>query len=104
MEKRVYYVTMETRKVHREAFDEQVKYYEVQATEDEVSELEALFSDLDETEYSPELHVPFQDKFGREVRSDQRPLLDEIYIMIYHLGTEKTKAEMENMNVSNQRV
>ncbi|WP_078382144.1 hypothetical protein [Sutcliffiella halmapala] len=104
MEKRLYYVTLETGKIHREPFDEQVRYFEVEATEEEITELEGLFDELDDTEYSPEPHVPFQDKFGREVRNDQRPLLNEIYTSIYELGTETTKEDIRKMNGLNQRV
>lgn len=42
MERYTYYVTMETGQIHREPFDDQVKYYEVLASESEIHEIERL--------------------------------------------------------------
>jgi hypothetical protein len=96
---------METGKVHREPFDDQVKYYEVEATDTEILEIETLFTELNETEYSgAPLAKPWNDKIGREHRDLQQSLLDRIFTSIYELGTEKTKEEIRTMNGLDQRV
>ena len=99
-ERRLYYVTMETGEVHREPFDRKVKYYEILATVDDVMKFEELYNKLDKTEYDPVpiLIKPLGEKDARETRSEQQCLWDEIYTMIYELGTEKTKMQIKDMN------
>lgn len=109
MERHIYYITMETRQIHREPFDDQVKYYEVEATEKEIQEIEGLFSELDDTEHNPDPFLqsfkrPWDDKRGQELRNDHQEILDKIFVSIYELGTETTKEEIKTMNGLNQRV
>ncbi|MBM7619840.1 hypothetical protein JOC95_001692 [Bacillus tianshenii] len=105
MEKYLYYVTMETGKIHREPFDDRVKYYEVLATNDEIRELEVLFEELNRSEYSFDgFREPMNEKSTQEHRNKQQLILDKIFVTIYELGTETTKEEIKTMNGLNQRV
>lgn len=105
MDKYLYYVTMETGKIHREPFDDQVKYYEVLATNEEIRELEVLFDELNGSEYSFDgFKAPLNEKSTQEHRDKQQLILDKIFVSIYELGTEMTKEEIKTMNGLNQRV
>ncbi|WP_404461068.1 hypothetical protein [Sutcliffiella horikoshii] len=105
MNKYTYYVTMETGQIHREPFDDQVKYYEVLATQEEIHEIERLFEELHTTEYSPDaFKSPLNEKSTQEHRDKQQLILDKIIVAIYELGTEVTKEEIRTMNGMNQRV
>lgn len=108
MDKLLYYVTLETREIHRKPFDNQVKYYEVEATDKEILEIQALFSELDDTEHDPDpfmlsLKRPYDDDRGQELRNTHQDILDKIMVSIYELGTAKTKEEIQTMNGTNQR-
>lgn len=105
MERYTYYVTMETGQIHREPFDDQVKYYEVLASEPEIHEIERLFEELHNTEYSPDAYTsPLNERKTQEHRDKQQLILDKIFVAIYELGTEPTKEEIRTMNGLDQRV
>jgi len=96
---------METGQIHRKPFDDQVKYYEVLATKEEIREIERLFEELHTTEYSPDaFKSPLNEKKTQEHRDKQQLIIDKIFVSIYELGTEVTKEEIRTMNGMNQRV
>ncbi|WP_223702620.1 hypothetical protein [Sutcliffiella deserti] len=105
MEKRLYYVTLDTGEIHREPFDDQVNYYEIMATEKEIMEIEHMFGNLHDSEYSPEpLMKPWSESRGQERRNLQQSLVDRIFTSIYELGTDQTKEDIKTMNGLNQRL
>jgi hypothetical protein len=101
MKKKTYYVTVDLG-THageiRETFDgnDAVYDYEIQATEEELAELEHLYEQMETIDDKTFLiaHIPFLDN-EQEENEVEDELLNKIYRKIYELGTEQTKRKME---------
>lgn len=101
LEKKTYYVTLDLGthtgeiREHKEVND-YVYNYEIQATDEEINQLENLFDQLRTSDVRTYLiaHVPYLNNEQPEnVIVDQR--IQEFYQTIYRLGTEHTKQAME---------
>ncbi|MDM5198454.1 hypothetical protein QUF79_10540 [Fictibacillus enclensis] len=84
--------------------DESIHLFEVHANEGEIEQLRGLFQKLHEHNkkegkdlFSSSTH--FNEYYGDLDRREDNELMFEIYRQIYMLGTEKTKAEVEEMGV-----
>ncbi|MFC7441621.1 hypothetical protein [Laceyella putida] len=101
MEKTRYYVTVdigprageirETLEVNDPNYD-----FEIEATREEIERLEKLFNEVGDTDFSTFVlaHIPFLNNERKEnVTEDQK--IQEIYRMIYQLGTPATKERMK---------
>jgi len=101
VEKKTYYVTLDigthTGEIREfEEKNDQVFDYEIQATDEEIKRLEDLFDQLGENDQKTFFiaHIPFLNNERKEnVMEDQK--IQEVYRMIYSLGTEQTKRKME---------
>ncbi|MDQ0243574.1 hypothetical protein J2S09_001119 [Bacillus fengqiuensis] len=98
-----YYVSVESGEIHDEKLDDQVHYYEIEATSRQVREIEMLLSELEETEYDPKPIVKsFNEENGDEIRSEQHYLMTELYEKIYGFGTNETKREIQSLGILKQ--
>jgi hypothetical protein len=101
MKKKTYYVTVDLGSHAgeiRETFDGNDAAYdfEIQATEEEIAELEQLYEQVETVDSKTFLiaHVPYLDN-EREENLQEDQLIEKIYKKIYELGTEQTKRKME---------
>ena len=104
-EKRKYYVSLEfgTHAGEIQAQKDEnspVFQYEIEATPQEVEQLEKLFAEAQETElqFFAKAHVPFLDNEAAENAEEDREI-NRIYQMIYQLGTEKTREQLREIGV-----
>lgn len=101
MEKKTYYVTVDIGP-HTGEIREQLKQndavydFEIEATPEEISQLEQLFTETQETDFSTfvQAHLPFETRERSKVSWEEDEQIDKIYQMIYQLGTDNTKAKM----------
>jgi hypothetical protein len=104
-EKRKYYVSLEfgthTGEIQTQKDENSpVFQYEIEATPQEVEQLEKLFAEAQETElqFFAKAHVPFLDNEAEENAEEDREI-NRIYQMIYQLGTEKTREQLREIGV-----
>ncbi|GGB60340.1 hypothetical protein [Fictibacillus barbaricus] len=84
--------------------DDHVHYFEIQATYDEKQQIDHLFTQIHANNkqegldiFSPKRH--FSESHAEYHRGKDSKLVYELFRYIYLLGTEKTKREIEEMNV-----
>jgi hypothetical protein len=84
--------------------DDLVHYFEISASYDEKQQLERLFNEIHANNkqegldiFSPKRH--FSESYAEYHRGMDSKLVYELFRYIYLLGTEKTKRELEEMNV-----
>lgn len=100
--KKKYYVTMDigpNSGVIRDQMDENDATYdfEIMASEDEVRQLEKLFSDTTATDFRTFVKAvtPFRTQARQQESKKEDEQIDRIYRMIYELGTVKTRQKMQ---------
>lgn len=107
VEKKTYYVTLDMAthsgeiREHKEVNDSFYNY-EIQATDEEIKQLENLFERLGDSNFRTYLlaHVPFiNNEHVENELVDRR--IQEAYQLIYQLGTEQTKVAMEQAGLVN---
>ncbi|MBM7704302.1 hypothetical protein [Metabacillus iocasae] len=96
-----YYVAVETGVIHKKPFDDQVNYYEIEATTREHNELQAIFTKLRELEYefTPILLKPLKESEGIERREEQQQIMTNLFTMLYTLGTAETKGKLASLHI-----
>lgn len=84
--------------------DDHIHYFEIQASYDEKKQLEHLFYEMKANSkqegldiFSPKRH--FEESHADYHRGKDSKLVYELFQCLYLLGTEKTKREIEEMNV-----
>lgn len=75
--------------------------YEINATSDEVKHIEILFSELkqDTSESLKYLLLPFNEKKVDQERHAYDEHLLAIFRMLYNLGTQKTKEDIDSLGL-----
>ncbi|RAL22036.1 hypothetical protein [Thermoflavimicrobium daqui] len=101
MEKKTYYIAVDlgpnAGEIHEQAHDFDAVYdFEIKATPQEIKELEHLFSEIAEEDLDTfiQAHLPYKNK-ERQAEHNYDDRLEEVYRMIYRLGTEETKTRMK---------
>ncbi|MGA8941626.1 MAG: hypothetical protein WB502_02770 [Thermoactinomyces sp.] len=105
MEKKTYYVSVDfgtkageirTHKDENSALFE----YEIEATSEELDQLEKLFTEVGETDFSTfaKAHVPFLDNEAKENLQEDEGI-QRIYRLLYQLGTEETKGKLREAGI-----
>ncbi|MGG1573434.1 hypothetical protein [Fictibacillus sp. NRS-1165] len=84
--------------------DESMHLFEITANEAEIERLRSLFRDLHEHNKKEGKHlfssrVHFNEEYADIDRKEDNEIMFEIYRQIFILGTDKTKAEVEEMGV-----
>jgi hypothetical protein len=84
--------------------DDHIHYFEIQASYDEKQQLEHLFHEMHANNkqegldiFSPKRH--FEESNAEYHRGKDSKLVYEVFRYLYLLGTEKTKRDIEEMNV-----
>lgn len=104
-ETRRYYITLQAGvSVAEIREDEGNSHYDfvIEATPEQINHLNnLLFNAANADDYSFLYgHIPFSARYQQEnIAYDQN--LDEVYRMIYRLGTEETKRQLQNMGMNN---
>jgi len=101
MEKQTYYVTVDIGS-HVGQIRDQLSLndpnydFEIEATEDEIHQLEELFERTQEDDFKTFIvaHLPYQTKERAKMSRREDNRIRQIYQMIYRLGTEETKKRM----------
>lgn len=98
--KNTYFVVLDEMKVHEVSVPGRVEY-EIKATENEVKEIEGLFTLMknDTKEGLLYLFRPFNEKEVDGEREDYNTHLLEVYRQINQLGTEKTKKQLKELDL-----
>ncbi len=105
MEKKTYYISMafgtrageiRTRKDENSALFE----YEIEATPEELDQLEKLFTKVGETDFTTfaKAHIPFLDNEAKENLQEDDGIR-RIYRLLYQLGTEDTKNKLREAGI-----
>lgn len=104
-EKRTYYVSVDfgthAGEIHAQKDENSpVFQYEIEATPQEIKQLESLFLKAEQTElqFFAKAHVPFLNNEAAENAEEDRDIR-RIYQMIYQLGTEKTREQIREIGV-----
>jgi hypothetical protein len=102
-QKETYYVTAKG-EIQPIPADDHIHYFEIQASYDEKKELEHVIYEMKANSkqegrdvFSPKRH--FQESNAEYHRGVDSKLSYELFRHLYLLGTEKTKREIEEMNV-----
>lgn len=98
MEKKTFYVSVASANILEDKTDSPYEF-EIEANEEEIQQLESLFEGRDKADWGTFLraHVPIM-PYSLDKHNDQYDAnLYEIYNMIYELGTQNTKTEMEKL-------
>lgn len=101
MEKQIYYVTVDVG-THvgqiRDQIDLNDPHYdfEIEATEEEIHQLEKLFERIQEKDVSTFAlaHLPYETKERAQKSREEDDYITQVFQMIYRLGTEETKQRM----------
>jgi len=100
MEKRKYYVSVQSRTVMEHQGDGAYEL-EIEATPDEVHQLQELFESTSETDFNNYLRIHDPEILQEELVSNAfvDRYLTQIYRLLYRYGTPETKAHIQSMNV-----
>lgn len=108
MEKQTYYVTVDIGSNAGQIRDQlslnDPNYdFEIEATEEEIHQLEELFERIEEDDFQTFLvaHLPYRTKERAELSREEDKKISQIYQMIYRLGTEETKKQMRESGIIN---
>lgn len=99
MEKKKYYISVGPGEVMENQGDAAFEF-EIEATEEDVDRLQELFEEKENADQSSYLHgiLPFVHTYEGP-NKDHDYYLREVYRMIHKLGTEETRAQIEQMKV-----
>jgi hypothetical protein len=99
-EKSTYYVSVQTGSVVANEGDAAFEF-EIEATEEEILELQRLFDNLDKADDRAffRAHVPFLEYWHDEPNDATGRHLTEVYRLLHRLGTPETKRHIESMGV-----
>lgn len=100
MEKRRYYISVHAKSI-LENQGEAAYELEMDATPEEAQKLKVLFDELEDFDTATyfRAHIPAIPYHHDSENDGYDYSLKEIYNLIYHLGTEETKAQILSMNI-----
>lgn len=98
--KQLYYVSLETQTINEVPIPDGYSY-EIFATPDEIKQIRLLFKTLENLSKDALKHlaVPFNEYSVDEDRESYSDYLLEIYELLYQLGTEQTKQNIEETGI-----
>ncbi|HZH62170.1 MAG TPA: hypothetical protein VEY70_21910 [Metabacillus sp.] len=98
-----YYVSVEAGDIQDSEFDDHFHYYEIEASKQQMEEIESILQEIKMTEYDPKpILTSLNEENGIEAREEQHRLLIKLYDKIYQLGTTETKQEIRSLKIPNQ--
>jgi hypothetical protein len=101
MEKATYYVTVDGT-IHSEQLLDDAPYdFEIQATEDEIDNLQDLFQQTYNNDWDTyvQAHLPYRTDERQKASTDVDENIKQIYLAIYRLGSEETKRGIEGLGL-----
>lgn len=101
MEKKTYYISVGSGDIVREK-DVTNFEFEIQATEEELNELEELFEEKEEAELGSARRAvtPYYEYHNDGENDAYDASLKDIYKMIHKLGTPETRSHIESMHIN----
>lgn len=106
MEKKTYYIAVGSGEILEAEHVVGNYEFEIEATEEEIVQLENLFEDLNEDTQATmyRAHIPYR-LYHHDNDNDWYDLhLVEIYRKLHELGTEETKQHIESMGIMNDEL
>lgn len=98
-----YYVSVEVGDIQDSPFDDHFHYYEIEASKQQLEEIESILQEIKMTEFDPKpILTSLNEENGIEAREEQHRLLTKLYEKIYHLGTVETKQDIRSLKILNQ--
>jgi hypothetical protein len=99
MDKKTYYIAVGPGEIMENQGDSSYEF-EIVATQEDIDRLEDLFEEKDNADQSSHVHawLPFIHTYDGP-NKDHDYYLHEVYRMLHKLGTEETKAQIEQMKV-----
>jgi hypothetical protein len=102
MAKTTYYVSVQSGSILRDQGAAAYEF-EIEASDEDISELEELFKDRDEAEDGNYVRaqlpaIPYHIDDANDIYDDS---LQVIYAKLYECGTDETKRHIERMNILN---
>jgi hypothetical protein len=101
MDKQTYYVTVDGT-IHTEKKVDDAPYdFEIQATEEEINNLQDLFQRTYNNEWDTyvQSHLPFRTEERQKESLDVDQNIKEIYTAIYQMGSEETKRSIKSLGI-----
>ncbi|WP_234028578.1 hypothetical protein [Lentibacillus sp. Marseille-P4043] len=101
MERKTYFVTVDTEDIREVSVPESGIEYEIKATQEEIKEIQMLFSKKDKNAKNAVKYLgkPFDEWGADDERTKYGNHLFSIYRKLYTLGTEKTKKKINELNL-----
>lgn len=101
MEKKHYFVTIDTQDIREFSLPDTGVEYEITANQKEIEELRELFmkKNKDASNATEYIGKPFDEWGADEERSAFNDHLLQIYKKIFQLGTEKTRAKIRELGI-----
>lgn len=97
-----YYVSVEAKDIQDFKWDDQLHYYEINATKQQVQEIKSILKEIKITEYDPTpIITSLNEENGIETREKQHSLIRKLYEKIYQFGTAETKQDIRSLNILN---
>lgn len=101
MERKKYFVTVDTEEISKVSIPDDSIEYEIYATPEEVKEIEVLFAEKAKNAKDAVKFVgkPFDERPVDATRNNYEDYLIGLYRKLYELGTEQTKNEIKELNL-----
>lgn len=101
MKKETYYVTVDGTIHTGKLLDDAPYDFEVQATDEEIKNLQDLFQRAYDNDWDTylEAHLPYRTEQRQKESLDVDKNVQEIYSAIYQLGTNETKKSIESLGL-----
>lgn len=97
-----YFVTVNTAEIREVSIPDDIEF-EIMATQEDILEIQTLFSRMDQEEKSGLAYIvrPFNENIVDDKRDQYNDDLIKIYELLYRLGTEETKESIVSMKILN---
>lgn len=97
MEKKKYYVSISEKRITEISLPESAEF-EILADRKDIRKIESILHDFDEIVGEEALNILTPLSEHHDTDGEYNADLRSLYDILYELGTEKTKREIENMN------
>ncbi len=97
MEKKKYYVSISEKRITEMSIPDSAEF-EILANREDIRKIEAILHDFDAIVGEEALNILTPLSEHHDTDGEYNTDLKNLYNLLYELGTEKTKREIENMN------
>lgn len=103
-DKKLYYVTIDTKEVRPYSVPDNEIEFEIRATEEQVLEIEEVFAQLNKESKNAAEYIattPFDEWGVDDERSQYQDDIKRLFHIIATLGTEESKKKLQEMGINN---